>query len=203
MIYAENTHIRDSGIRQEFSTGAVRDIQKGKGRCDLMPLDIVANILCCGGGESDSIMDDIYLFQQTGDVDHLYCALGTFERALGDTPTMILEVSKHFEEGAEKYGEGNWQKGLPVKCYINSAVRHYLKWLRGDNDENHHLAFCWNLMCCLWTCKHKPELNEYGLKKCRVCDEPLPREAKFCGNCMVSQNFDPDDFMGEYEEENE
>ena len=200
MIYAENPHIRDSGERQEFSTGAVRDIQKGKGRCDLMPLDIVSNILCCGGGESDSIVNDIHLFQQTGDVDHLYCALGTFERTMGDTPTMILEVSKHFEEGAEKYGENNWQKGLPVKCYINSAVRHYLKWLRGDNDENHHLAFCWNLMCCLWTCKHKPELNEYGLKTCQVCGESLPREAKFCGNCMVSM-VNPDDFLCEHEEE--
>jgi hypothetical protein len=74
---------------------------------------------------------------------------------------MFLEVSKHFEEGAEKYGEYNWQKGIPTHCYIDSAVRHYLKWLRGDEDEPHDRAFCWNILCCTWTCIHKPELNDY------------------------------------------
>jgi hypothetical protein len=64
--------------------------------------------------------------------------------------TMFLEVAKHFEEGAKKYGENNWQKGIPVHCYIDSAIRHYLKWLRGDNDEPHDRAFVWNLMCCIW-----------------------------------------------------
>ena len=31
----------DSGDRTEFESGAVRDIQAGKGRCDLLPLDVV------------------------------------------------------------------------------------------------------------------------------------------------------------------
>ena len=30
--------LKDSGARREFGTGAVRDIQEGKGRCDLLPL---------------------------------------------------------------------------------------------------------------------------------------------------------------------
>ena len=29
--------IKDSGERREFDTGAVRDIQEGKGRMDLLP----------------------------------------------------------------------------------------------------------------------------------------------------------------------
>ncbi len=29
--------IKDDGSRHEFNTGAVRDIQEGKGRCDLLP----------------------------------------------------------------------------------------------------------------------------------------------------------------------
>ena len=74
----------------------------------------------------------------------------------------FLEVAKHFEEGAKKYGEDNWQKGIPTHCYIDSAVRHYLKWLRGDNDEPHDRAFVWNILCCIWTCIHKPKLNDYA-----------------------------------------
>jgi hypothetical protein len=63
---------------------------------------------------------------------------------------MFLEVAKHFEEGAKKYGDNNWRKGIPVYCYIDSALRHYLKWLRGDDDEPHDRAFVWNILCCVW-----------------------------------------------------
>lgn len=151
--------IKDSGSRTEFSTGAVRDIQEGKGRCDLMPLDVVAGVLC-GYSAVDTILHDISLFQMTGDASNLYYALDCFI-GTGNRATMLLEVAKHFEEGAKKYGEHNWQKGIPLPRYIDSAVRHYLKWLRGDRDEPHDRAFCWNIMCAIWTCCHKPELNTY------------------------------------------
>ncbi len=77
---------------------------------------------------------------------------------------MFLEVSKHFEDGAKKYAENNWKKGINTKHYIDSGVRHYLKFLRGDKDEPHDRAFVWNILCCIWTCIHKPELNDYAKK---------------------------------------
>lgn len=152
--------IKDSGTRRQFDTGAVRDIQEGKGRCDLMPLDVVAEYM------RDSVINAIAVFMDTKDMFYLYKALDTFRLAAyaidGDNSgveraNMILEVSKHFEEGAKKYGENNWQKGLPINCYIDSAVRHYLKWLRGDEDEPHDRAFVWNILCCIWTVKHMRE----------------------------------------------
>lgn len=152
-------HILDSGNRTQFESGAVRDCQAGKGRCDLLPLDIVGECM-----QSGLILQEISAFCKTGDVDHLYKALWEFSGYWSETDTgstMMLEVSKHFEEGAVKYGEDNWRKGIPAKRYIDSAVRHYLKFLRGDKDERHDRAFCWNLLCCAWTCTHKPELNDY------------------------------------------
>lgn len=146
--------ILDSGERRQFETGAVRDIQEGKGRCDLMPLDVIAAYL------NNSGLSDIALFQETGNVVYLYDCLASFN-VYPDNSTMLLEVSKHFEEGAKKYGENNWQKGIPTKHYIDSAIRHYLKYLRGDQDEPHDRAFVWNILCCIWTCKNKPELNDY------------------------------------------
>jgi hypothetical protein len=143
--------IKDSGTRRTFETGAVRDCQEGKGRCDLMPIAVVANLLeSLTGG--DYIMREIALFAKHGTTVNLYRALANFAILAfnGSEETMILETSKHFEEGAKKYGPDNWKKGLPVNCYIDSAIRHYLKWRRGDKDENHHLAFCWNLICCVW-----------------------------------------------------
>jgi hypothetical protein len=150
----DEPRILDSGERREFGTGAVRDIQEGKGRCDLMPLDVVNMYM--GVWDGTEIFNAIYTFQQTGNPDDLLGALWHFNEL--DPFTTVLEVAKHFEAGAKKYGEYNWQKGIPVHCYIDSAVRHYLKYLRGDNDEPHDRAFVWNILCCIWTCKHKPEL---------------------------------------------
>lgn len=154
--------IKDSGTRREFETGAVRDIQEGKGRCDLMPLDVVALINGCG--EESHIIRCISDFQKDGKIVHLCGAIEifTFLYFNNSFPTMFLETSKHYEEGAKKYGEHNWQKGIPVKCCIDSAMRHYLKHLRGDKDEPHDRAFCWNIMCAIWTCMNKPELNDYA-----------------------------------------
>jgi hypothetical protein len=159
--------ILDSGTRREFASGAVRDIQEGKGRCDLLPLDVVGDYLSrYGTPASANVVGCIRDFQETGNVANLFDGLYIFtmnRTGWGlDHFTMLLEVSKHFEEGAKKYGEDNWQKGIDVHCYIDSAVRHYLKFLRGDQDEPHDRAFCWNILCAIWTCKHKPELNEYG-----------------------------------------
>ena len=151
----ESGEIKDSGERREFSSGAVRDIQYGKGRCDLLPLDVVSKFML-----DDKVLLAISCFQNTKDETYLNIALDRFmEGRIWDRPTMILEVSKHFEKGAKKYGEYNWQKGIPVNCYIDSAVRHYLKWLRGDTDEAHDRAFVWNIICCMWTVKHKDELK--------------------------------------------
>lgn len=153
-------NIKDSGDRTEFETGAVRDMREGKGRCDLLPLDVVSGLFT--DGKYDDIFTRIHQFQTTSDVTYLKIALDYFnQQHCWNVYTMILEVAKHFEEGAKKYGENNWQKGIPVRCYIDSAVRHYLKWLRGDQDEPHDRAFCWNIMCAIWTCIHKPELNDY------------------------------------------
>ena len=88
-------------------------------------------------------------------------ALHKFAKQNGwDIYTMLLEVSIHFADGCAKYGERNWQKGIPCHCYIDSAIRHYLKWCRGDEDEPHNRAFCWNLLCLLWTLRHRPECND-------------------------------------------
>ena len=154
--------IKDSGERREFATGALRDIQEGKGRCDLLPLDILVDYF----KPAQKILLCISEYKKTGEILFLYLALDDFcSLCKWHYTTMLLEVSKHFEEGAKKYGEYNWQKGINTHSYIDSGLRHLLKWLRGDNDEPHDRAFEWNLLCCIWTCVNKPELNDYQRRK--------------------------------------
>ena len=151
---ASQTTILDSGERTEFDSGAVRDMQKGKGRCDLLPLDVVAEWYMF---DKRKVFEYLDIFIKTKDKNALKLAFTCFARCLTGRcddkymETAMLNLSIHFEEGAEKYGERNWEKGLPVDCYINSAIRHYLKWLRGDTDERHDRAVLWNLICCIWT----------------------------------------------------
>lgn len=157
--------IQDSGTRREFPGGAVRDMADGigKGRCDLLPLDVVCELM---KREPEDEFAGVYLhihhWQITGDAVYLLEALALFAKLRAwDPETMILELAKHFEEGATKYGERNWQKGIPTWSFTDSAIRHYAKWTRGDEDERHDRAFCWNLVCAIWTAYHRPDLHTY------------------------------------------
>lgn len=153
--------IKDSGARIEFSSGAVRDIQEGKGRCDLLPLGVIANFM------EDSILLFMNEYKERGQIGSLYSVLKEAPSKLkfSSYPIMFLEVSKHFEEGAKKYGENNWQKGIPICSYIDSAIRHYLKFINGDQDEPHDRAFVWNILCAIWTHTNKPEFIGFLGKK--------------------------------------
>ena len=145
--------IKDSGDRRQFDTGAVRDMQEGKGRCDLIPVQVLAKLF-----DNNSVLFNLAQYLTEQDTQYLYKVLHSFgNMAYGNRETMMLEVAKHFEEGAKKYGENNWQKGLPPSCYIDSAIRHYMKWRRGDDDEPHDRAFVWNIMCCIWEVDYHAE----------------------------------------------
>ena len=102
----DNVIVKDSGQRQAFDTGSVRDTRDGKGRYDLLPSYA------------------IYL------------------------------VARQFEEGANKYGSRNWEKGQSLSRYVDSALRHLFKHLGGETDERHDVAAAWNCLAMLET-KHK------------------------------------------------
>lgn len=72
----------------------------------------------------------------------------------------IMEVSKHCEEGAEKYGEHNVDKGIPLHSLCDSAARHLAKFIAGELDEDHLRAACWNLLWALNQRKTHPELDD-------------------------------------------
>ena len=145
--------LKDSGARRDFGTGAVRDVAEGKGRCDLLPLRVLG----------DRLLTNTLVFVEDyvrkGDICSLHFAVDAFahEREW-DIETAMLEVAKQYEDGARKYNDRNWENGIPVHCFIDSGVRHYLKYRRGDTDEPHDRAFVWNMLGAIWTHMNKPEL---------------------------------------------
>jgi len=100
----------DSGARQSFSTGSVRDTREGKGRFDLIP---------------------------------------TYP---------LRRLARHYENGAEKYGDRNWEKGQELSRYLDSAMRHLVSVLEGRRDEDHASAVAWNIFAYV----HTKEMIERG-----------------------------------------
>lgn len=70
----------------------------------------------------------------------------------------ILEVAKHCENGAKKYGEHNVDKGIPTHSLCDSAARHLAKYLDGWDDEPHLLAAAWNLLWAIQMEIKHPEM---------------------------------------------
>lgn len=67
---------------------------------------------------------------------------------------LIVELARVYSVGALKYAPRNWEKGMDWSKVIDSADRHYTKWLAGlvvDPETGcHHLAHAiWNLTALL------------------------------------------------------
>ncbi len=91
----------------------------------------------------------------------------------------LIEVAKVFEAGAKKYAARNWEKGIPLSRYADSAIRHFMKYLRGDRDEPHDSMAAWNILCLIETRMRieegllDPALNDLPFNPLEIADNPL------------------------------
>lgn len=153
--------IKDGGKRTEFETGAVREIDETKGRCDLVYNHGWYDVI------GDAFYNYVEQFVRYGTRNYVVLACQhIIERAYEDDfNTAYLEVSQHYAEGAKKYADRNMEKGIPWHSMVDSALRHYTKWCRGDDDEPHARAVIWNLLTLLYMIDNKPELNDLPCKE--------------------------------------
>lgn len=77
----------------------------------------------------------------------------------------IIRLSQHYENGLKKYGERNWEKGIPINSFIDSSMRHILKYLDGWTDEDHLAAAAWNILNAMWMEEKRPELQNIPTRK--------------------------------------
>lgn len=63
----------------------------------------------------------------------------------------LRRLSKHYEHGAKKYGDRNWEKGQPLSRYYASAMRHMWDYMEGDYSEDHLAAAAWNIFSMIAT----------------------------------------------------
>lgn len=98
---------KDSGQRQSYKSGMVRDLQDGK--------------------------PDFSLIVSM------------------DMPYELMPLTRWaylMTRGAEKYGRNNWQLANSqeeLDRFKSSAMRHFLQWITGEDDEDHMAAVMFNL----------------------------------------------------------
>lgn len=56
----------------------------------------------------------------------------------------LTRLAELYARGAEKYGDYNWQKGMPFSRVIASLLRHVYSYMMGDRSEDHLAAVAWN-----------------------------------------------------------
>ena len=75
-------------------------------------------------------------------------------------PNALLRLARHFEHGSKKYGDRNWEKGIPESSFIDSGLRHIFKYMAGEDDEDHLIAAVWNLICLVETEMKNERINQ-------------------------------------------
>ena len=97
----------------------------------------------------------------------------------------IMEVSKHCEEGALKYGEHNVDKGIPLHSLLDSAERHLAKFNLGMDDEDHLRAAAWNLLWALNQRYTHPDLDDRYVVKVKETPKDKNVEPKVTFVCKT------------------
>lgn len=72
----------------------------------------------------------------------------------------LLRVARHMENSLVDHEERNWERGLPMHCFLDSAMRHIFKYMDGMTDEDHLAAAATNLLMALWTEAHLPAMQD-------------------------------------------
>lgn len=191
--------MKDSGQRETFSTGAIREEREDKGRFDLVTPIGIRRVLAMPDFEWWAHTMDEHLLNVIGlvesyiegyrDEDYLALAardlLAAIEvdesaKAAKDTtlwigtsmkrlsPVGMRRVAIVYEKGARKYANRNWEKGMPMGRFLDSALRHTFQALEGKRDEDHLAHAAWNILATM----HVEEMIERGLLPSEYNDLP-------------------------------
>lgn len=80
------------------------------------------------------------------------------------SPIGLKAVAETCAEGAAKYGDFNWENGMPVHDLLNHALRHQYLFLSGDRSEPHLAHAAWGLLAAIHSLELWPQLNEGKLR---------------------------------------
>ena len=166
--------VKDSGKRQEFLTGSVRDTDEGKGMPHLIAGEVFVKVneyinssvfeKTPSDVEALDSKIEVLLFSYSQVVSnreqnklaifkaiHLTCLLIGEEEGKSGHTAALKRLAIHYQNGAKKYNKNNWRKGQYVSRYYDSAMRHLWAFQEKKKDEDHLAALLWNLVAIVQT----------------------------------------------------
>lgn len=84
------------------------------------------------------------------------------------SPFALHRLALIAENGAIKYEDRNWEKGMPITRFIDSAKRHLNQALAGKIDEDHLAQAMWNCHAAI----HILEMIRRGKLDKKLDDRP-------------------------------
>ena len=90
------------------------------------------------------------------------------------SPFAMERLGDWLRKGAVKYGEHNYEKGIPISRRFASLYRHLLKFQQGEHDEDHLAAVFCNAMMIL----HTIEMVRRGVLPATLLDMPKYRKTE-------------------------
>ena len=200
----KNYEIKMDGKEHKFGE-ATRYTKDGKGRFDLIPGDVIEILENAKSFDeiSSTTFTSATVYTAAFNKDFVYAILGmcvlnysddtSYEQKDVDLDkclySMIRDLAIHFQKGAEKYGEHNCEKGIPLWSFHDSGLRHLTQWLLGEHDENHFIAAVWNFVMAIWTIKNHPErCGDHFVEEINVTD--AQKEA--CQDSLSSKWYNVD-----------
>jgi hypothetical protein len=71
----------------------------------------------------------------------------------------LRRLAETCAEGARKYGESNWAKGIPSSNLLNHTLAHIANYLDGDRTEDHLAHAAWGLFVAMHNEERRPDVH--------------------------------------------
>ncbi len=84
------------------------------------------------------------------------------------SPFAMKRLAIVMEEGANHYADRNWENGINIGRYVDSALRHIVEYMLGDTSEDKLGHAMFNIMAIM----HTQEMIEKGALPAELADMP-------------------------------
>ncbi len=149
---AEEFQTKDSGERQQFDSGMVRDTQAGKNRLDLALDGPLPEALFIDQPKADAVTAFLtwhrLISAGISDITLGAKAVQSIANYEGGLAELFIRYAALMTRGAVKYSARNWMQAsgqAELERFISSASRHFFQWYKGDRDEDHAAAVVFNI----------------------------------------------------------
>ena len=187
---AEFNEVKDSGKRQNFDTGSVRDTDEGKGQPHLIAGEALCKAL--NFHITSAELTDLKIIEENllsysklvedreKNIYYIYSSIELISKYISSTEdnthsSVMKRLAKHYQNGAKKYSKNNWRKGQPISRYYDSSMRHLWALMDDKTEEDHAAALLWNLIAIIQT---KIDVQK-GLLSTELNDYPFTIEEVF------------------------